>query len=69
VGGHARRDADQVVGSAGRYRRVTIVARIKDDLRAWQRGRCVFVGNSERRRVYVLCLNPENAERSLLRER
>src|SRR5271165_1669820 len=77
---------------------VATVARIKDDLRAWQLGRCVFVGDAgmysaenmaalargpgrykpvadnlqvkevvvgegERRRRYVLCLNPEEAER------
>src|ERR1700722_12742771 len=77
---------------------VTTVARIKDDLRAWTLGRCVFVGDAgmysaenlaalsrglgryilavpmrkvkeieaevlTRPRRYVLCLNPEEAER------
>ena len=87
---------------------VTTVARIKDDLRAWRLGRCLFVGDAgmysaenlaelsrglgryilavpmrrvrdnlqvkevwvgdgERRKRYVLCLNPQEAERERTR--
>src|SRR5271155_1456437 len=46
AGGDARRDAGAVLGAAGRHRGRRCVARIKDDLRAWQLGRCGFVGDA-----------------------
>ena len=42
---------------------VTTVEKVKEDLRGWRLGRCVFVGDGERRQRYVICHNPAEQER------